>query len=68
MSYKLLDNNKPSRSSLKMASVVEYPTLQTKWPQALDLAGSNMPCRLEGEVGDLVVLGEIPSAIDGTFY
>ena len=27
-----------------------------------------MPCRLEGEVGDLVVLGEIPSAIDGTFY
>ena len=43
-----------------MASVVEYPTLQTKWPQALDLAGSNMPCRLEGEVGDIVVLGEVP--------
>lgn len=42
--------------------------LTGKWPVAFDLAGSNLPCRLEGEVGDLVVLGTIPLAIDGTFY
>ncbi|KAL0941465.1 isoeugenol monooxygenase [Colletotrichum truncatum] len=42
--------------------------LKTKWPEAYDLAGSNLPCRLEGEIGDLVVLGEIPKEIDGTFY
>ncbi|KAH7118305.1 carotenoid oxygenase [Dactylonectria macrodidyma] len=51
-----------------MTTAVEPQGLKTKWPQALDLAGSNLPCRLEGEVGDLVVLGKIPSAIDGTFY
>lgn len=28
--------------------------LKSKWPTALDLAGSNLPCRLEGEVADLV--------------
>ena len=42
--------------------------LASSWPQALDLAGSNVPCRLEGEIGDLIVRGEIPKAIDGTFY
>ncbi|KAL3424883.1 lignostilbene dioxygenase family protein [Phlyctema vagabunda] len=42
--------------------------LTSKWPVALDLAGSNLPCRLEGEIGDLVVLGAIPNEIRGTFY
>lgn len=28
--------------------------LKSKWPVALDLAGSNLPCRLEGEVENLV--------------
>ncbi|KAK5044700.1 hypothetical protein LTR84_010592 [Exophiala bonariae] len=42
--------------------------LTSKWPLAHDLAGSSLPCRLEGEIGDLVVLGEIPKEIDGTFY
>lgn len=42
--------------------------LKSKWPVALDLAGSNLPFRLEGEIGDLVVLGEIPKEIEGTFY
>ncbi|KAM5343269.1 hypothetical protein ACJ41O_014235 [Fusarium nematophilum] len=51
-----------------MTTTFEYQDLKAKWPLALDLAGSNLPCRIEGEVGDLVVLGEIPSAIDGTFY
>lgn len=49
-------------------SATEYNNLTSKWPVAFDLAGSGSPCRLEGEVADLVVLGEIPSAIDGTFY
>ncbi|OBS25968.1 hypothetical protein FPOA_06500 [Fusarium poae] len=51
-----------------MAQQSGQPKLTGKWPQALDLAGSNLPCRLEGEVGDLIVLGQIPSGIDGTFY
>lgn len=42
--------------------------LTSKWPIAYDLAGHSLPFRLEGEVGDLIVLGEIPDAIDGTFY
>ncbi|RFU34098.1 hypothetical protein B7463_g2207, partial [Scytalidium lignicola] len=51
-----------------MVSLAESGTLASKWPEALDLAGSNNPCRLEGEIGDLIVLGEIPKEIDGTFY
>lgn len=51
-----------------MAQNAEHHGLATKWPVALDLAGSSMPCRIEGEIGDLVVLGEIPHGIDGTFY
>lgn len=35
--------------------------LKSKWPVALDLAGSSLPCRLEGEVEDLV------SPLPGTF-
>ncbi|RHZ72335.1 hypothetical protein CDV55_102687 [Aspergillus turcosus] len=42
--------------------------LVSKWPVAVDLAGSDLPCRLEGEIADLVVLGEIPKEINGTFY
>ncbi|CVL06401.1 related to lignostilbene alpha,beta-dioxygenase I [Fusarium proliferatum] len=51
-----------------MSAPEEHHGLKSKWPQAFDLAGSNSPCRIEGEIGDLVVLGEIPPAIDGTFY
>lgn len=51
-----------------MAPDAKHYGLTTKWPVALDLAGSSMPCRVEGEIGDLIVLGEIPQVIDGTFY
>jgi carotenoid cleavage dioxygenase len=33
-----------------------------------DLSGANPPVRLEGEIGDVVVRGTIPPAINGTFY
>ncbi|KAH8816617.1 carotenoid oxygenase [Xylogone sp. PMI_703] len=42
--------------------------LKSKWPLAADLSGRDTPLRFEGEVGDLIVFGEIPSEIDGTFY
>lgn len=42
--------------------------LTSIWPVTLDLTGGAVPCRLEGEVSDLVTLGEIPKEIDGTFY
>ncbi|PKS06022.1 hypothetical protein jhhlp_007856 [Lomentospora prolificans] len=51
-----------------MTTAARYPELASKWPLAFDLAGSSQPCRIEGEIGDLVVLGEIPPAINGTFY
>lgn len=45
-----------------------YTGLTSKWPVAFDLAGSSLPCRLEGEIADLVVLGDVPPQIRGTFY
>lgn len=45
-----------------------YSGLSSKWPVSHDLAGFDSPCRLEGEIADLVVLGDIPHAIQGTFY
>ncbi|EXJ65589.1 uncharacterized protein A1O5_11116 [Cladophialophora psammophila CBS 110553] len=39
-----------------------------KWESAKDLAGSGIPCRIEGEVKDMMVFGEIPPEINGTFY
>ena len=42
--------------------------LTASWPIAQDLTGSNSPCRLEGEISDLVIHGTVPSAIGGTFY
>ncbi|KXS94188.1 hypothetical protein AC578_3321 [Pseudocercospora eumusae] len=42
--------------------------LKSKWPLAVDLYGSNLPYRFEGEVADLVVYGTVPKEIDGTFY
>ncbi|KAK2616782.1 transcriptional regulatory protein rco1 [Conoideocrella luteorostrata] len=51
-----------------MAKLAEYEGLTSTWPVAFDLAGSSLPCRIEGEIGDLVVLGKIPKEIDGTFY
>jgi hypothetical protein len=44
------------------------PRLKSKWPVTRDLAGSVNPCRLEGEVADLVVLGTVPPQLDGVFY
>lgn len=44
--------------------------LKSKWPLVQRLTGppTNDTFRLEGEIGDLVVLGQIPQEIDGTFY
>jgi carotenoid cleavage dioxygenase-like enzyme len=43
-------------------------SLKTKWPVAADLTGSGLPFRFEGEVADVIVYGDIPQQIDGTFY
>ncbi|GKT56575.1 isoeugenol monooxygenase [Colletotrichum tofieldiae] len=64
-------SNHASNENTESAASSNTPSnygLTTKWPEAYDLAGSNLPCRLEGEIGDLVVMGEIPKEIDGTFY
>ena len=38
------------------------------FPQQPQFSGFMKPCRFEGEIQDLEVLGEIPSEIDGIFY
>ncbi|EKG11098.1 Carotenoid oxygenase [Macrophomina phaseolina MS6] len=58
-------------STIESTHPEEHPYhqgLASKWPLALDLAGSNQPCRLEGSIADLPVLGTLPPEIDGTFY
>ncbi|KAK4117947.1 hypothetical protein N657DRAFT_638394 [Parathielavia appendiculata] len=41
---------------------------RSRWPVAYNLAKPNLPCRIKGEVQDLVVLDEIPPKIDGASY
>ncbi|KAH7061068.1 isoeugenol monooxygenase [Macrophomina phaseolina] len=58
-------------STIESTHPEEHPYhqgLASKWPLALDLAGSNQPCRLEGSIADLPVLGTLPPEIEGTFY
>ncbi|KAJ5196154.1 hypothetical protein N7449_006633 [Penicillium cf. viridicatum] len=61
-------SEKGSSESPKSGGVDGLYGLVSHWPVALDLAGSSLPCRLEGEIEDLVVFGTIPSEISGTFY
>ncbi|KAE8317669.1 carotenoid oxygenase [Aspergillus transmontanensis] len=42
--------------------------LPSRWSLTEDLGGYDMPIRLEGEIGDVMVRGTIPDSIDGTFY
>lgn len=42
--------------------------LKHSWPASADLTGSNVPCRLEGEIANLPVYGVIPPEINGTFF
>ena len=61
----------PANKSLAASDKVNASSdgiLKSKWPVARDLAGSDKPCRLEGEIADLVVLGDVPPQLDGVFY
>lgn len=42
--------------------------LKSNWPTTSDLSGSSNPGRFEAEAGNLVVFGQIPEQINGTFY
>ncbi|ETS85697.1 hypothetical protein PFICI_03722 [Pestalotiopsis fici W106-1] len=42
--------------------------LESAWPPAIGPADLGAPGRVEGEMADLIVLGEIPKEVDGTFY
>jgi len=39
-----------------------------RFPEVPMFAGINAPCRIEADIEDLEVVGEIPRAIDGVFY
>jgi carotenoid cleavage dioxygenase-like enzyme len=58
-----VDTPKPNYESVAARS-----GLKSNWPVAIDISGSGIPARFEGEVGDLIVYGEIPKEINGTFY
>ncbi|KAJ5812425.1 hypothetical protein N7474_008726 [Penicillium riverlandense] len=42
--------------------------LSSRWTFTQDLGGYDIPIRLEGEIGDVIVRGTIPDCVDGTFY
>ncbi|KAH7042249.1 isoeugenol monooxygenase [Macrophomina phaseolina] len=42
--------------------------LRSLWSPYLKSPLRNYPCRWEGEIGELIVFGEIPKEINGTFY
>ena len=39
-----------------------------KFPDSPMFAGINAPCRVEADINDLEIEGEIPRQIDGAFY
>ena len=41
---------------------------KSHFPDRPQFSGFMKPCRMEGEVQNLEVYGEIPADIDGTFY
>ncbi|KAL4892751.1 carotenoid oxygenase [Aspergillus ambiguus] len=51
-----------------MASPAESDRYASKWTAALRVPWATAPGRIETELPDLVVCGEIPKEIDGTFY
>ncbi|KAJ5601579.1 hypothetical protein N7510_011113 [Penicillium lagena] len=58
-----------------VAKSIDYPYVkgrktgkQVKYPNTPVFQTFNAPCRLEGDIVDLEVDGEIPPEIDGTFY
>ncbi|CVL08710.1 uncharacterized protein FPRO_13704 [Fusarium proliferatum ET1] len=56
-------------SGFKSKPLPGTENLKSKWnTTTTDLSGANPPVRLEGEIGDVIVRGTIPDAIDGTFY
>lgn len=44
------------------------PPVSQHFPDRPQFSGFMKPCRVEGEVLNLEVRGEIPADIDGTFY
>lgn len=61
-------------SSAAVASPFQAPAnpehfgLTSVWGVPVGHASVGAPGRVEGEMPDLVVLGEIPKEVDGTFY
>lgn len=44
------------------------PSGKQTWPERPQFSGFMKPCRFEGEVQNMEVVGHIPEEIDGTFY
>lgn len=50
------------------AVAAETEHCPSKWTATLSVPWATAPGRIETELADLVVYGEIPKEIDGTFY
>ena len=51
-----------------MATSSDYQIPSLHFPDRPQFSGFMRPCRVEGEVPNLEVYGEIPPDIDGSFY
>lgn len=49
-------------------ATMALPPTSQRFPDRPQFSGFMKPCRVEGEVQNLEVYGEIPADIDGTFY
>ncbi|KAH6981434.1 carotenoid oxygenase, partial [Ilyonectria destructans] len=66
MSLSVISNMKPTTPTHN--SQDDFFGLRSVWSQSLNPMENGIPGRFEGEVANLVVFGEIPKEISGTFY
>lgn len=66
-----LNGDKLPAAATEEATPFVHPTdmlPNQRWPTTQDLSGGGMPRRFQGTIFDLVVRGDIPKEIRGTFY
>lgn len=52
----------------RLTHTMALPPVSKAFPDTPQTSGLMAPCRFEGEVRNLEIVGSIPKEIDGTFY
>src|SRR6185436_21181599 len=58
----------PTFRSDAVAPVAGADSMTKPFPETMDFTGMNAPVRIEADIYDLVVVGEIPREIHGRWY